>query len=191
MKIVVGLGNPGLQYRRTRHNVGFDVLAELARRHGASVPTVKHEAEVVEIVLGGEKVLLVAPQTYMNLSGRPVRSLVDFYKLPLEDLLVVCDDMNLPLGRLRLRGSGSAGGQKGLQNIVEHLKTEDFARLRLGIDRPPGRMDSSAYVLGKFTADEAREMEFAVPAAADGVERWVRDGLDAAMNLVNAPRDGE
>ena len=110
MKIVVGLGNPGAKYRGTRHNIGFEVVAELAHRHGGGPPTQKHEAELVEIFLAGEKVLLVAPQTYMNLSGRSVWPLVDFYKLPLTDLLVICDDLNLDVGRLRLRASGSAGG---------------------------------------------------------------------------------
>ena len=187
MKMVVGLGNPGPQYQRTRHNVGWEVLAELARRHGGGSPKVRHDAELVELFLGSEKVLLVAPQTYMNLSGRSVQPLADFYQLPLGDLLVVCDDMNLDLGRLRMRASGSAGGQKGLADILQRLGTEDVPRLRIGIGRPPGRMDPSDYVLSKFRKEESEEIEHAVLAAADGVEGWVREGLTPTMNKVNAP----
>lgn len=190
MKIVVGLGNPGAKYRGTRHNVGFEVLAELAKRHGSSTSTLKHDAELAEVFLSGEKVLLVAPQTYMNLSGKSVWPLVDFYKLPLEDLLVVCDDLNLDVGRLRLRASGSAGGQKGLQNIIQVLGTEDFARLRIGIGRPPGKMDAADYVLSRFLSEERETIDEALLAAADGVEFWVKDGCDRAMNKVNTtPKD--
>lgn len=187
MKVVVGLGNPGLKYAGTRHNVGFEVVAELARRQGASKPKVKYEAELAEATLGSEKVLLVAPQTYMNLSGRTVQPLVDFYQLPLDDLLVVCDDLNLDLGRLRLRPGGSAGGQKGLADIIRRLGTEQFPRLRIGIGRPPGQMDSADYVLSRFRKDEREDIEHALLAAADGVELWTRDGLPAAMNRLNAP----
>jgi PTH1 family peptidyl-tRNA hydrolase len=190
MKIVVGLGNPGAKYRGTRHNVGFEVLAELAKRHGGSTSTLKHDAELAEVFLGGEKVLLVAPQTYMNLSGKSIWPLVDFYKLPLEDLLVVCDDFNLDLGRLRLRASGSAGGQKGLQNIIQVLGSEDFARLRIGIGRPPGRMDPADFVLSKFLSEERETIDEAILSAADGVESWVKDGCERAMNKLNTtPKD--
>ena len=187
MKVVVGLGNPGLQYQRTRHNVGWEVLAELARRHGSERPKIKFDAEIVEILISGEKVLLVAPQTYMNASGRSVQPLVAFYQLPLDELLVVCDDFNLETGRLRLRPSGSAGGQKGLADIIQRLGTEKFARLRIGIGRPPGRMNAADYVLSRFRSDEVEPMKLATVLAADGVEHWVRDGLQAAMNRVNAP----
>lgn len=186
MKLIVGLGNPGRKYVGTRHNIGFDVLAELARRHGAPSPRAAFEAEIAEISVGGERVLLAAPQTFMNLSGRTVRQVLDFYKLALSELLVVCDDLNLPTGRLRLRRSGSAGGQKGLQNIIEHTGTEDFARLRIGIDRPPERMDAAAYVLQKFSKAEKELIQPATVAAADAAELWVTLGPDAAMNRINA-----
>jgi PTH1 family peptidyl-tRNA hydrolase len=186
MKIVVGLGNPGAKYRVTRHNVGFETVAELAQRHGGSAPSLKHEAEQVEIFLAGEKVLLVAPQTYMNQSGKSVWPLMDFYKLPLNELLVVCDDLNLDLGQLRLRASGSAGGQKGLGHIIQQLGSQEFPRLRIGIGRPPGRMNSADYVLAKFLAEERETIEEAVKSAADGVELWVKEGCDKAMNKVNA-----
>ncbi len=187
MKLVVGLGNPGRKYAGTRHNVGFDVVAQLARRFNAPAPRTAFQAEVTEAAIQGERVLLAAPQTYMNLSGRSVRQIVEFYKLPLDQLLVVCDDLNLPPGRLRLRASGSAGGQKGLQNIIEHLGTEDFPRLRLGIGRPPPQIDAVDYVLMRFPADERELIAAAVEQAALAVEVWVRVGTSAAMNQVNAP----
>jgi PTH1 family peptidyl-tRNA hydrolase len=187
MKAVVGLGNPGPEYAGTRHNVGFRVLAELARRQGATQPKLKFEAEVLEIMVGSEKLLLVAPQTYMNNSGRSVRKLIDFYKLPLDDLLVVCDDLNLDIGRLRIRQAGSAGGQKGLSDMISRLGTQDFNRLRIGIGRPPGRMNAADYVLRRFRAEERELVEPAVSAAADAVEIWCQQGVEAAMNRFNAP----
>lgn len=189
MKVVVGLGNPGPEYEKTRHNVGFRVIGELALRHAAAGPKRKFDAELAEISLAGETVLLAAPQTYMNNSGRCVAQLVRFYQLPLTDLLVVCDDMNLETAKLRLRKAGSAGGQKGLQDIIHRLGTEEVPRLRIGIGRPPGRMDSSRYVLGKLRDDEAEQIQQAVLRAADGVEQWICEGIDAAMNRINAPPD--
>lgn len=187
MKLVVGLGNPGRKYEGTRHNVGWEVLAELSRRFTGPAPRIKFEAELVEIPIGDERVLLAAPQTYMNLSGRSVRQIVDFYKMPIRDVLVVSDDLNLPTGQLRLRGSGTAGGQKGLQNIIDQFGSNDFSRLRVGIDRPPGGRDASDYVLQRFSRGEREKIDEAVRGGADGVELWVREGLDAAMNKVNAP----
>ncbi len=189
MKVVVGLGNPGAKYRDTRHNVGFCVVAELARRHAAGAkPKSRFEAEIVETVYGTEVIRLVAPQTYMNASGRTVGRIVDFFDLPLENLVVVCDDLNLETGQLRLRPGGSSGGQKGLLSIIQHLGEESFPRLRIGIGRPPGRMDAADYVLRRFNKAQREEIDIAVVMAADGVERWIADGLDAAMNSVNAPR---
>jgi PTH1 family peptidyl-tRNA hydrolase len=186
MHLVVGLGNPGRKYNGTRHNIGFVVLAELARRHAAPDARSGFEAEVTETTIAGRRTLLAAPQTYMNLSGRSVQQIVTFYKLPLEDLLVVCDDMNLPAGKLRLRKSGSAGGQKGLQNIIDQLGTQDFSRLRIGIGRPPENIDAVDYVLTRFRSDEKELMDDAVSDAASAVETWLRDGADAAMNSINA-----
>jgi PTH1 family peptidyl-tRNA hydrolase len=144
---------------------------------------------MVDVFVGAEKVLLVAPMTYMNDSGRAVSQFVSFHDLPPEDLLVVCDDMDLETGRLRLRGSGSAGGQKGLADIIRRLGTEDIPRLRIGIGRPPGRMSATDYVLGRFSKDEAEIIEQAILRAADGVESWLTAGLQTAMNAVNAPAD--
>lgn len=187
MKIVVGLGNPGRKYRRTRHNVGFEVVAELARRHGAGRPKLKFDAELAEAFVGGRKMLLAAPQSYMNLSGQSVRRIVDFYGTPLHDVLVICDDLNLDVGRIRLRPSGSAGGQKGIRNIIERLGAQDFPRLRIGIGRPPGRMDPADYVLSRFRPDERETIEEVLQRAADGVELWLERGIQTAMNRVNVP----
>lgn len=189
MKIVVGLGNPGPQYQNTRHNVGFDVVAEMARRFAGDKPTVKHEAEIVDVRVGEEKVLLVAPLTYMNLSGRAVWPLVKFHQTEPGDLMVVCDDMNLERGRVRMKPAGSAGGQKGLADILQKLGTQDVPRTRIGIGRPPGRMAATDFVLGKLRGEEQVDVEHAVILASDGIETWVREGLEAAMNRVNAPRD--
>lgn len=185
MKIVVGLGNPGSKYAGTRHNVGFDVLESLA---GKFPPTGRRErflSQTTEITIDGSPVLLLAPQTYMNLSGQAVRKAVDFFKSPLEDVLVVVDDMNLPLGRLRLRADGSAGGQKGLKNTIEHLGTDKFARLRLGIGPPRAGMSGEAHVLGRFTPDERPWMDQGIERGARAVEAWVRLGLADAMNEFN------
>lgn len=186
MKLIVGLGNPGKKYEGTRHNVGFLLVAELAVRHGAARPRVKFEAEIAEILIGAERVLLMAPQTYMNHSGRSVRQAVDFYQLAATDVLVVCDDINLPLGRLRLRKEGSAGGQKGLANILQHLATENVPRLRIGVDLPPAGRDAADYVLDRFSKAELKVIEEAVRRAADAAEVWLSQGPDVAMNRFNA-----
>jgi PTH1 family peptidyl-tRNA hydrolase len=191
MRIVVGLGNPGGKYSGTRHNVGFDVLDELARRWQADRPKARFEAEIREAAVAGEKTLLVAPQTYMNLSGRSLQQVVKFYQTPLDQVLVVCDDLNLKLGQLRMRASGSAGGQKGLLSILQVLATENIPRLRIGIDRPPPQMDSADYVLSRFRKDEQNQIDQAVSRAATAVELWIRDGIEAAMNQINGtPPDG-
>jgi PTH1 family peptidyl-tRNA hydrolase len=192
MKIVVGLGNPGREYQQTRHNVGFETLDELSRRWSASPPKRKFLSEIAEAHVQNEKVLLVAPQTYMNLSGDAVAQLQAFYHFPLDDLLVVCDDMNLPLGKLRFRARGSAGGQKGLKHILQAVSSEEVPRLRIGIGRPPGQMDPVDYVLSRFGKSEIEAHEEAIRRAADGVEIWISRGIAAAMNEVNGvePDDG-
>ncbi len=191
MKVVVGLGNPGPKHERTRHNVGFNVVAELAERLGAAKPRLRFEASVAEASLGEHKLLLAMPQTYMNESGRAVRQIVDFYQIPLADLLVVCDDFNLELARLRMRPGGSAGGQKGLADIIRKLGTEEFPRLRIGIGRPPEHMDSADFVLSRFRRNEIKRIEEAIHLAAEGAEVWVQSGLGRAMNRVNAPASEE
>ncbi len=187
MKVVVGLGNPGRRYDKTRHNVGFEVLDELARRHNAPAARLKFEAESTEVTIADEKTLLVAPQTYMNLSGRSVGKCVRFFQLPLDDLIVICDDMNLPLGRLRLRPEGSAGGQKGLENTIAQLASQKFSRMRIGIGRPANGIDATGYVLSRFRREEQDVMDQTIQLAADGIETWIREGLEATMNQFNAP----
>jgi len=186
MKLIVGLGNPGRRYEKTRHNVGFAVLAELVKRMGLSVkPRDKFHGELIEADAAGEKLLLLAPTTYMNLSGQSVLAARDFYDIPHADILVICDDLNLPVGRLRFRSGGSSGGQKGLSDIVLRLQTEEVPRLRIGIGSPPPGWDAADFVLSRFAPDEIPEMEKAVQKAAEAVDVWVREGLPACMNRYN------
>ena len=185
MKIVVGLGNPGSKYDGTRHNVGFEVLRELGRRWGATRPKMRMEAELTEIQYGSDKLLLCAPQTYMNLSGRSVQQVVKFYQVPLTDLLVIGDDLNLKTGQIRLRSSGTAGGQKGLHSILTCLGTDAISRLRIGIGRPPGEMDAADYVLARFRKDEIPAIDEAITRAASATETWAASGIAAAMNKYN------
>ncbi|RLS36441.1 MAG: aminoacyl-tRNA hydrolase [Planctomycetota bacterium] len=185
MKLIVGLGNPGRQYAGTRHNVGFDVLQVLGQRLGVDRWKSQFEADVADGRIGDERVLLLAPTTYMNLSGRAVKSHLVFHKATAADVLVICDDLNLPSGKLRIRGSGTAGGQKGLQNIVDQLGTTQVPRLRIGIGRPSAPIDPSDYVLGRFSAEERSGIDTACKSAADAVELWVKQGLAVAMNKFN------
>ena len=185
MKLVVGLGNPGRKYEGTRHNVGFRVMAELARRHGRSTPKAAFQGEVVEALLGEEKSLLLCPHTLMNRSGASVLAARDFYKVLPEDLLVVSDDLNLPLGKLRFRPSGSSGGQRGLEDVLHRLGTLDVPRLRIGIGSPPAGRDAADWVLGRFAKNETDEIDVAVVRAADAVESWAREGLAVSMNRFN------
>jgi PTH1 family peptidyl-tRNA hydrolase len=186
MKMVVGLGNPGRKYISTRHNVGFEVIAELARRFDAGRPRAKFDGEFAETVLQNKKILLVCPLTFMNLSGQCVQAAMDFYKIQLDDLLVVCDDINLDLARIRIKAAGSAGGQKGLDDIIRRLGTQAIGRLRLGVGRVPPNWDASDYVLGKFSSEEKVEIEKAIRQSADAVEHWVGFGIQSAMNRFNA-----
>lgn len=186
MKLVAGLGNPGRRYEGTRHNVGFLVVAALARKFATSSLKERFQGEVVEADLEGQKVLLLAPSTYMNASGASVLAARDFYKIPNEDLLVICDDLNLPLGRLRVRAGGSSGGQKGVEDIIRRLGSDDFARVRIGIGSPPQGWDWANYVLNKFSKEEIPEMEQAVARAAEAAVVWAREGVAACMNRYNA-----
>lgn len=186
MKLVVGLGNPGRKYVDTRHNVGYAVIAELARRAAAGCARADFDAELVEAGLGGTKVLLAMPQTFMNRSGSSVLRLRDFYKLEHPDILIVCDDFNLPLGRLRLRAEGTAGGQKGLSDIIQRLGNQQIPRLRIGIGLPPAGFEAADFVLSKFRREEQAEIELAIVRAADAVTDWVTQGIGPTMNKFNA-----
>jgi peptidyl-tRNA hydrolase, PTH1 family len=193
VKLVVGLGNPGERYRATRHNVGFEVLDELARRHGlhdaADQAKSPADAHVLRWRRADEAVLLAKPLTYMNLSGGAVQELSHFFKIELADLLIVCDDVNLPLGKLRGRASGSEGGHNGLRSVAEALGSIDYARLRVGVGRGDARRDLADHVTAEFDPDERPGIVTAIARAADAVETWISDGMAKMMNTFN--RDEE
>jgi PTH1 family peptidyl-tRNA hydrolase len=191
MKVVVGLGNPGPKYHGTRHNIGYAVIDYLAAAPAVSSFRSRFQSLVADTKEGDEQVLLVKPETFMNLSGRAVRQIVDFYKLEAADLLIVCDDIALPVGKLRVRAKGSDGGQKGLRSIQEQLGTPDYSRLRVGIGEPGEHMDAADYVLSRFSPGERPVIQEAIAAAAQGVLLWVRQGIDTCMNRVNAGPEKE
>jgi peptidyl-tRNA hydrolase, PTH1 family len=184
-RIIVGLGNPGRQYAGTRHNAGFMILDELAARAGA---VFRHESKWDAEVASAGGALFCKPSSYMNLSGAPVRALVDFYKYHPADVLVILDDAALPLGKLRIRRSGSAGGHNGLQSVMNHLGTEQVARLRVGIGGAEGR-DMADHVLSRFAADEEPVLKRVIERAADAVEFAQKSGIEAAMNQFNQPEE--
>jgi PTH1 family peptidyl-tRNA hydrolase len=184
LKVVVGLGNPGSRYDRTRHNVGFAVVDLLAEDSGVGRSQTRFQADVCEWRLGDDKVLLVKPQTFMNLSGQAVRQVMDFYQAPLENLLVVCDDINLHLGKLRFRARGTHGGHNGLRDIQAHLGTTQYARLRIGVGAPP-EDEAIDHVLGRFRPSERPVINDAIRLAAQAVEAWIRNGIEACMNQYN------
>ncbi len=184
--LIVGLGNPGEKYERTRHNVGFLVVDALAERLGVPVQKLKHRALTNTVRLAGQKALLMKPVTFMNLSGEAVGDAARFYKLPPERVLVISDDTALPLGKLRLRKGGSAGGHNGLKSIIQHLGTDQFPRLRLGVgEKPRPDYDMADWVLGRLQGEDWKAMEAAVDRAADAVEHVLAHGVDAAMNRFN------
>lgn len=187
--LVVGLGNPGQTYAAHRHNVGFRVVDALARRHGLAFTHRRGLARVAEGTIAGRRVILAKPQTFMNASGKSVARLSRAPNIPPERILVVYDDLDLPLGRLRLRAEGSSGGHRGLRSIIDALGTQQFARVRVGIDRPPGHMDPVDYVLEPFAARERPLLDDALARAADAVECWLHEGILAAMDRFNRPAD--
>jgi len=183
--VVVGLGNPGRAYRNTRHNAGFMVLDRLVARLGESFSRLEARALIVKAVYRDKRLILAKPQTFMNESGRSVGTLVRFYKVPLSNLLVIFDDVDLPLGTLRFRASGGSSGQKGMRSIIERLGSEDFIRLRVGIGRPPGSMQAADYVLENFSSQEAALLPQLLDRAVDAVLTYIAEGLDTAMNIYN------
>lgn len=190
MKLIVGLGNPGRKYAGTRHNMGFDVAGGLARQYAQGSLRGRFHAEVVEIRVGGAAALLVCPNTYMNRSGLSVREASDYYQIETPEILVVCDDMNLPLGQIRLRKGGSAGGQKGLHDIIRCLGSEQVPRLRVGIGRPPEARDPVDYVLGRFSAADRAIVDQAIARATLAVSDWLCQGIEYCMNHYNAAPNG-
>ena len=184
--LVVCLGNVGDKYDNTRHNIGFEVADELAERKNIPVQKLKYKALTNTTELGGKRVLLMKPVTYMNLSGEAAGEAARFYKIPPERVLVVCDDVALPAGKLRIRKGGSAGGHNGLKNLIQHLGTDQFPRVRVGVgQKPHPDYDMADWVLGKFQGEERKAMDAAVKRAADAVECLLREGADRAMNQFN------
>src|SRR5947209_4154469 len=183
-KVVVGLGNPGGRYHGTRHNVGFAVLDSLAASPRAGRFQARFDAQLAELEEDGRRVLLVKPETFMNLSGRCVRQVLDFYQVPREDLLVVCDDINLPLGKLRVRARGTHGGHNGLRDIQNHLGTNEYPRLRIGVGAPEGD-DAVDHVLGRFRPGEQAAIDDAVSLAVQAVALWWKEGIQKCMNEYN------
>ena len=190
--LIVGLGNPGREYRDNRHNVGFMTLDRLVQRHKLTGFTkMQSRALITTGSVAGAALVLAKPQTYMNLSGQPVGALVRFYDIPLERLLVCSDDIDLPLGTLRLRPDGGSAGQKGLESIIEHLGTKVFPRLRLGVGRPPGVKAAAGYVLRDFKGEDLDLIDAALDRAVDAIESFLREGIMLAMSRFNGPADKE
>jgi PTH1 family peptidyl-tRNA hydrolase len=185
MALVVGLGNPGSKYERTRHNVGFDCLNVLHARLGVASVQAKFEGQFRKGRVGHREVCLLWPLTFMNCSGRCVSQFVRFYKIEIQNILVICDDLSLPLGKLRIRKSGSSGGQKGLNDIIQSLGTQEVCRLRIGIDPTPPGWETVDYVLSKFSAAEREIVDDGLARAGEAVVSWLTDGVDVAMNVFN------
>lgn len=183
--LLIGLGNPGREYRDNRHNFGFMVIDRLIMRINAQGLKVQSKAIVTTGTYEGRRLILAKPQTYMNLSGQSIQGLANFYKVPVENILIAFDDLDLPYGTIRLRPGGGAGGQKGFASALEQLGTKEIARLRLGIGRPPGRMDPADYVLQNFSREEMKALSEIVDRAADAMLTFVVDGLNKAMNKYN------
>jgi PTH1 family peptidyl-tRNA hydrolase len=187
--VLVGLGNPGREYRQTRHNVGFMVIDELCKVLNTRLTRMQGKALVGSGILDGCKIILAKPQTFMNLSGQSVASLVKFYKIPHSQLLVILDDLDLPVGTLRIRPGGGSAGNKGLMSIIQQLGTEEFPRMRLGIGRPPGQKNGADYVLQDFQNGEMDFVKGVLDKASHAAQVFVSSGIDQAMNQFNGPLD--
>ena len=194
MKLVAGLGNPGARYRGTRHNVGFEVADLLSQRHKLQFDAAPADAVLArwrhaDVGTAGDVTLIVKPLTFMNISGEAVAALARYYKIETAGLLIVCDDVNLPLGRLRVRATGTEGGHNGLRSVAGALGTIDYARLRVGVGRGDSQRDLADHVLARFEPDELPGIEAAIARAADAVETWISDGLAKTMNVFNRAED--
>ena len=183
--LIIGLGNPGREYKDTRHNIGFMLIDHIAVRLNARGMKLQSKAIVISALYEERKIILAKPQTFMNLSGQSVQGLLHFYKIPFENLLVAHDDLDIPLGTIRIRPTGGPGGQRGMASTIEQLGTKDFPRLRLGIGRPPGRMDAKDYVLQDFSKDDMRLLPEILEHGVDAAWTFVTHGLNKAMNQFN------
>ncbi|PEF09773.1 aminoacyl-tRNA hydrolase [Bacillus thuringiensis] len=186
MKLIVGLGNPGREYELTRHNIGFMAIDELAKRWNISLNEQKFKGVFGAGFVNGEKVILLKPLTYMNLSGESIRPLMDYYKIDVEDFVVMYDDLDIPVGKLRLRMKGSAGGHNGVKSTISHLGTQEFQRIRMGIDRPKNGMKVVDYVLGRFTSEEIPDVNHSIEKAVDACEEWLNKPFLQIMNTFNS-----
>lgn len=187
--LIAGLGNPGREYRFSRHNIGFMVIDQLAKDLEIKVSKVQGRSLVGSGHFGPWRVILVKPQTFMNLSGNAITTLLKFYKLEPENLLVIHDDVDLPLGSMRLRAEGSSGGQRGMDSIIQNLRTQNFPRLRIGIGRPPGRMTTASYVLEGFLPSEQDTLEIMLNRAVDAIKAILQEGIETAMNRFNGAKE--
>jgi PTH1 family peptidyl-tRNA hydrolase len=185
MKLIVGLGNPGKQYDQTRHNVGFGVIDALADRLHLPLDQAKFKGIYGKGIVQGEKVFLLKPLTYMNLSGESIFAMMDYFQMDIDDLVVIYDDLDLPVGRIRLRQKGSAGGHNGIKSTISHLGTQEFNRIRVGINRPSNGMAITDYVLGRFTKEEQEMIKVAVERSADACEEWIKKPFLQVMNTYN------
>ena len=185
MILIVGLGNPGREYANTRHNIGFRVIDKLSQLYNIPLNQKKHKALLGSGYIEGQKVLLAQPQTYMNLSGESVREIADFYKLTPEEILVIFDDISLPVGQLRLRKKGSAGGHNGIKNIIAHLNSQDFPRIKVGVGEKPQGWDLKDHVLGAFSKEDTPFVEESIAHAADACKMILTDDIESAMNIYN------
>lgn len=188
MYIIAGLGNPTKEYDKTRHNVGFSVIDALADQYNIDVSERKHKALCGRGAIEGQKVVLMKPQTFMNLSGESIRAAVDFYKVDPEDIIIIYDDISLEPGQLRIRLKGSAGGHNGIKNIIAHLGTQEFPRIKVGVGAKPPRMDLADYVLSRFSQGEQRLMDDVFKEAADAAVMMMTDGAERAMNHFNTKK---
>ena len=188
MFLIVGLGNPGVEYAATRHNIGFDMITYLSDKYNIPVNSREGKALVGKRILAGEKVMLAQPQTYMNLSGESVRALMDYYKIDIEDLLVIYDDISLDVGQIRMRGKGSAGGHNGIKSIIQHTGTQEFARIKIGVGQKPEGGDLVKHVLGRFSREEDGMFRDVFALAEEGLLAWLQEDMKSAMNKVNGRR---
>lgn len=191
MKAIFGLGNYGKEYAGTRHNMGFDTVTRLCDTLGVKLDTKKFKGKLGFGYIGGEKIILIQPQTYMNLSGECVRAVLDFFKLTNKDIIVVYDDISLEPGQLRIRKKGSAGGHNGIKSVIAHLGTEEFDRVKIGVGAKPEDWDLADYVLSRFSKNDEENIRNAIAEAAKAVEFMVTDGTDAAMNIYNRKPEKE
>ena len=185
MYLIVGLGNPEPEYSKTRHNMGFDVINKLANQYKIDISRTKFEGLYGSGVIEGEKVILLKPQTYMNLSGQSIKKYIDFYKIPLENVVVVYDDMDIEPGKIKIRKKGSAGGHNGMKSIIQMIGTEEFPRIRVGIGRPIHKDDEINYVIGAIPEEDLKRLDEGIEKAQKAVEEILRNGVDSAMNKYN------